>query len=150
MSTCDRCSGQLLCSSVNLWPSNYGTAMSNMHIRCGKKSHCTYVFDMASLSSYDWQVNKVRSTRHNVVKPYGQLVTRLSGVTSWPCDGLTGSRRISRLYRLRRQDIRSWMAWWLPDVKWAALYVGFPKCGHSYMFIAVRTRTAISWSVRFH
>jgi len=37
-STCDRCSGQLLCSSVKEPSnSNYGTATANMHIRRGKK-----------------------------------------------------------------------------------------------------------------
>jgi len=32
------------------------------------------------------------NSSHNAVKPYGQLVTRFFGVTSWPCDELTGSR----------------------------------------------------------
>jgi len=49
-STCDHCSGQLLCSSVNQWPSNYGTATSNLHYKTWKeRSHCTYIFDMARM-----------------------------------------------------------------------------------------------------
>jgi len=38
------------------------------------------------------ELTDCRSTRHNAVKPYGQLVTRFFCVTSWPCDELTGSR----------------------------------------------------------
>ena len=36
--------------------------------------------------------SKVRSTRHNAVRHDGQLGTPFYGVTSWPCDELTGSR----------------------------------------------------------
>ena len=48
-STCDRCSDQLLCHSVNQWPSNYETATSNMHIRRGKKGAMTH-------TSLTWRV----------------------------------------------------------------------------------------------
>jgi len=44
-------------------------------------------------SSWMWRMlgQKVRSTRHNAVRHDGQLVTPFYGVTSWPCDELTGS-----------------------------------------------------------
>jgi len=56
-------------------------------------------------SSRMWRMldQKVWSTRHNAVSHDGQLVTPFYGVTSWPCDELTGSRRGSgragRLWR---------------------------------------------------
>jgi len=45
-------------------------------------------------SSWMWRMlgQKVRSTRHNAIRHDGQLVTPFYGVTSWPCDELTGSR----------------------------------------------------------
>jgi len=36
-------------------------------------------------------LRKAWSTHHNAAKHDGQLVTRFYGVTSWPCDELTGS-----------------------------------------------------------
>jgi len=48
-------------------------------------------------SSWMWQMlgQKVRSTRHNAVRHDGQLVTPFYGVTSWPCDELTGSSTVT-------------------------------------------------------
>ena len=43
---------------------------------------------------------KVRSTRHNAVRHDGQLGTPFYGVTSWPCDELTGSLSVNRLLKI--------------------------------------------------
>ena len=52
-------------------------------------------------SSWMWRMlgQKVRSTRHNAVRHDGQLVTPFYGVTSWPCDELTGSRLLTVTHR---------------------------------------------------
>jgi len=48
-------------------------------------------------SCWMWRMlgQKVRSTRYNAVRHEGQLVTPFYDVTSWPCDELTGSLRLS-------------------------------------------------------
>jgi len=48
--TYDQRSGQLLCSSVNQWPSNYGTTTANMRIRRGK-NETLHTYNMASYCS---------------------------------------------------------------------------------------------------
>jgi len=56
---------------------------------------------------------KIWSTRHNAVRHDGQLVmTRFYGVTSWPCDELTGSWGW-------RREVGSWV-------------VGVPTCRHNH------------------
>jgi len=51
-----------------------------------------YLVQRYSMRALRRAVTKLRSTRHNAVKPYGLLVTRFLGMTSSPCDELTGSQ----------------------------------------------------------
>jgi len=49
-------------------------------------------------------LGKVRSTRHNAMKHDGQLFTWFYGVTSWPCDELTGSHACTGVFDLLKKD----------------------------------------------
>ena len=83
-STCDRCSCQLLCSSVNHWSSNYGTVTVNMHYETWKNTmlHTT------------WQVAACVVTQSLMTTRFLNATVKSSrdyGVMTLPCDELTST-----------------------------------------------------------
>jgi len=81
--TYDQCSGQLLCSSVNQWPRNYGTMTANICIRHGKNEtlHTYNIASYYSVCNIKVTIFEALKWDECYVKKYGQLVTTLSHTT---------------------------------------------------------------------